>query len=246
MVFYHKCRRLLLYPQITKKDVMPRFLKECARSCAGICGAYKRLHQSLAVGYSLMALQTVFMAGLTLVYCLWISPHDIFDATTSNGIHDCSIVMFVIAERVPAAKKYRNAFEVIRQRVIDRISESDLDEVHSRETVKGLTADLAASGCYPIQSNFQYGTEVQFGVDEEALGQLSHILTDMAGNREPELDTGTGNLLPLDFSDGISYDDYNSSGAFGVQDQTQHYTTDPNSYTADYMASYGPSFGPLP
>jgi hypothetical protein len=225
MVFYHKCRRLLLYPQITKKDVTPRFLKECARSCAGICGAYKRLHQSLAVGYSLMALQTVFMAGLTLVYCLWISPHDIFDATTSNGIHDCSIVMFVIAERVPAAKKYRNAFEVIRQRVIDRISESDLDEVHSRETVKGLTADLAASGCYPIQSNF--------------------ILTDMAGNREPELDTGTDTLLPLDFSDGISYDDYNSSGAFVVQDETQHYTTDPNTYTADYMASYGPSFGPL-
>lgn len=63
MVFYHKCLRLLLYPQISKTNVAPRFLKECAKACAGICGAYKRLHQTLAVGYSFMALQTVFMAG---------------------------------------------------------------------------------------------------------------------------------------------------------------------------------------
>lgn len=88
-----------------------------------------------------MALQTVFMAGkfchlnlhlqiyvdnlsgLTLVYCLWIWLDEIFDMTTSNSIHDCSIVLFVIAERVPSAKKCRNAFEVIRQRVIDQVSQ---------------------------------------------------------------------------------------------------------------------------
>jgi hypothetical protein len=63
MVFYYKCLRLLLYPQISKKQVNPRFLKACADSCAGVCGTYKRLHQSMAVGYSMMALQTVFMAG---------------------------------------------------------------------------------------------------------------------------------------------------------------------------------------
>lgn len=63
MVFFYKCQRLLLYPQISKSTVAPRFLKECAKACAGVCGAYKRLHQSLAVGYSLLSLQTVFMAG---------------------------------------------------------------------------------------------------------------------------------------------------------------------------------------
>lgn len=63
LVFYYKCQRLLLYPHISETTVAPRLLKECARACAGVCGAYKRLHQSLAVGYSLMALQTVFMAG---------------------------------------------------------------------------------------------------------------------------------------------------------------------------------------
>lgn len=63
MIFFYKCQRLLLYPQLSKKTVAPRFLKECAKACAGVCGTYKRLHQALAVGYSLMSLQTVFMAG---------------------------------------------------------------------------------------------------------------------------------------------------------------------------------------
>jgi len=246
MIFYHKCRRLLLYPQITKKDVTPKFLKDCAGACAGICGAYKRLHQVLAVGYSLMALQTVFMAGLTLVYCLWISPHDIFDTTTTNGIHDCSVVLFVIAERVPAAKKYRNAFEIIRQRVIDRISDKDLSELDTRKSVPGLTADLAASGCYPIESNFHYASGEEFDVDEEAMGQLSHILTDMSGMYESGLASGTGNVQPQGFSDNRNYEDHDLSSSFGITDVSQFYDgapTDTNAYTAGYMYSYGPSNG---
>lgn len=63
LVFYYKCQRLLLYPQISHETVNPRFLRLCAKACAGVCGAYKRLHQNVAVGYSFMALQTVFMAG---------------------------------------------------------------------------------------------------------------------------------------------------------------------------------------
>lgn len=42
--------------------------------------------------------------------------------TTSNEIDECSTILFVIALRVQLAKKYRNAFKVIRQKVIDEIS----------------------------------------------------------------------------------------------------------------------------
>ncbi|KAF7555653.1 hypothetical protein G7Z17_g1983 [Cylindrodendrum hubeiense] len=172
LVFYYKVIRLVLYPQISKTNVAPRFLKGCAKACAGVCGAYKRLHQTLAVGYSLMALQTVFMAGLTLVYCFWISPEEIFDMTTSNGIHDCSIILFVIAERVPSAKKYRNAFEVIRQRVIDQISNAP--ERRAREAVAGLTEELAPSA-HLIQ------TSVPYEVDNCSFEEFSKIITDMTG-----------------------------------------------------------------
>lgn len=109
---------------------------------------------------------------MTLVYCIWISPDDIFDLTTSNGIHDCSIVLFVIAERVHSAKKYRNAFEVIRQRVIDQISRAP--ERRSREAVPGLTAELA-----PSAHSFQ--VDMPFGVDNGSFEEFSRIITDITG-----------------------------------------------------------------
>ncbi|KAI1344645.1 fungal-specific transcription factor domain-containing protein [Xylariaceae sp. FL0016] len=172
MVFYYKCQRLLLYPQICRQDVNSRFLKLCAKACAGVCRAYKTLHQSLAVGYSFMALQTVFMAGLTLVYCIWISPNDIFDMTTSSGIHDCSIILFVIAERVHSAKKYRNAFEVIRQQVIDKIAQAP--ERQPREAVTGLNEVLA-----PSAHSFEPNTP--FDVDMNSFEEFSQIIADMTG-----------------------------------------------------------------
>jgi hypothetical protein len=67
MVFYFKCLRLLLYPQLSKPHVNPRFLKACAAACGGVCQTYKRLHQTMSVGYSMMALQTVFLAGKFVV-----------------------------------------------------------------------------------------------------------------------------------------------------------------------------------
>ncbi|EXJ90263.1 hypothetical protein A1O1_03362 [Capronia coronata CBS 617.96] len=175
MIFYFKCQRLLLYPLISDPNVAPRFLKECARACAGVCGAYRRLHQTLPVGYSFMAVQTVFMAGLTLAYCIWISPDDIFDLTASNGIHDCSIVLFVIAERVHSAKKYRNAFEVIRQRLIDqKISSQTHASRRPREAVVGLTEELAPSV-------HTFDVNMPFEVDNGGYEQFSQIITDITG-----------------------------------------------------------------
>ncbi|KAK5710838.1 hypothetical protein LTR15_012815 [Elasticomyces elasticus] len=143
MVFYYKCHRLLLYPLISKPHPDGRYLKACAKVCGGVAQSYKRLHQTLSVGYSLMALQTVFMAGLTLVYCAWLSPEDIFNSTVSNDVNACCIVLFVrislpsrqhnaaeqlqrrvITERWPAARKYRDAFETVKQIVIDPLSDS--------------------------------------------------------------------------------------------------------------------------
>ncbi|KAM7194167.1 Fungal specific transcription factor domain containing protein [Naviculisporaceae sp. PSN 640] len=183
LVFYFKTLRLLLYPQLTRaahgEYIPPRFLKICARACAGACAAYKRLHQSLAAGFSIMALQTVFMAGLTLIYCIWISRADIFDMVTSNGINDCSIVLFVIAERVPAGKKYRNMFEIIRQRVIESIkslAREDGRKPSARQVVVGLGREVAAE--------YRDGSEdyrLSVAADEGSFEQFCQIMTAMTG-----------------------------------------------------------------
>jgi hypothetical protein len=190
-----------------------------------------------------MALQTVFMAGLTLVYCLWISPEEIFDATTSNGIHDCSIVLFVIADRVPAAKKYRNAFEVIRQRVIDRISTTAPAERRSRETVPGLTAELAASASYPFDAGQGSAGDEHFDVDEGSLEQLSYILTDMAGEQfpgymhHPEDDAYTSTYLDdgIDFAMSKGTQAYQYSGDIHLKD---NHGVELGNYNTEFSSSY--------
>jgi hypothetical protein len=65
----------------------------------------------------------LIITGLTLIYCTWISPEEIFSSATSNDINACSIVLFFITERWPGAKKYRDAFEAVKQNVIDPLAD---------------------------------------------------------------------------------------------------------------------------
>jgi hypothetical protein len=138
--------------------------------------------------------------GLTLVYCIWISPGDIFNTITSNGINDCSIILFVMAERNETAKKYRNAFEVIRQKVIDQIA--DGSNPNPREAVGGLAAQLQTAV-------HTFGVDQPFEVDKDGYDQFSYILADMTGGnflKEPmgmtnDINSGAELGASLDYED---------------------------------------------
>jgi len=63
MVYYHKCLRFLLHPLLSGPQTPLSFITRCAEACGGVCQTYKKLHQSISVGFSLMALHSVFLAG---------------------------------------------------------------------------------------------------------------------------------------------------------------------------------------
>lgn len=123
MIYYYQAMRFLLHPHITAAAAQLRYLTLAVDACGGICQTYKRLHQNITVGFSLMALHSVFFAGLTILYCAWKSPASIFTNSTRNSIHDCSIVLYIITERWPGAKKYRDLFEAIKSPVLDAIDQ---------------------------------------------------------------------------------------------------------------------------
>lgn len=104
-----------------------------------------------------------------MVYCIWRSPDDIFDMMTSNGIHDCSAVLFAIAERVASVKKYRNAFEAIRQGVIDRIAEAPRPRL--RDSIVALEEELRPQSSDNDCMLFDDGSYEEF----------SYIMADMTG-----------------------------------------------------------------
>jgi hypothetical protein len=142
MIYYYKTLRLLLYPHITTANINKDILVKCAEACGGVCRAYKNLHRQTSVGFSLIALYSVFLSGLNLVYCIWLSPKEVYKITTSNDLNSCSIVLYVITERWPGAKKYRDAFESIKQCVLDLIESSDQPRKPLINLNPGLRATL--------------------------------------------------------------------------------------------------------
>ncbi|PVH96033.1 hypothetical protein DM02DRAFT_632338 [Periconia macrospinosa] len=166
MVYYYKCIRFLLYPYLLSgKHIDPACLQKCVDACGGVCQTYKRLHQKSSVGFSLMALHSIFLAGLTLVYCVWISPEQAFGLKSSNDLNACSIVLYIIAERWPAAKKYRDVFDNIKQTVLESIEEHGLE---GRKVITSLRPTLQDT-----LSAMREG--------EEGRQQFEAMLVDMAG-----------------------------------------------------------------
>lgn len=75
---------------------------------------------------SFLSLQPYFLAkfypGLTLIYCMWHSPQDMAIPRATSAIHSCSSMLYVMAERWSPAQQYRNAFERVKDNIIQYIS----------------------------------------------------------------------------------------------------------------------------
>ncbi|KAM0327152.1 hypothetical protein ACHAQA_006283 [Verticillium albo-atrum] len=109
---YHKGLLALftvLLPTLAPQDA--RFLT-CARSAASVCTAYKRLNQQGTLSYTMVSLHSCFVAGLTLVYCLWrdrgLWGYDALEATRA-----CSRSLTIFGEKWPGAVKYRDIFDAL-------------------------------------------------------------------------------------------------------------------------------------
>lgn len=91
------------------------------RAAGSICQTHKQLHQSLDYGHSFIAVQTVFVAGITLLYALWTYQQQAWSVTLANDIRACSLVLFVMGERAPWVRKYRDAFELLVTAAMDKL-----------------------------------------------------------------------------------------------------------------------------
>ncbi|KIV85596.1 hypothetical protein PV11_01274 [Exophiala sideris] len=121
MIQYHKAIRLLLQPflSIMPQDD-PRILL-CLEASGQICQIFKRLHSRHLYGHSFIALHSIFIAGLTMCYCLWKAP-GLWSLQTSNDLRACSSVLCIIAERAPTARGYSNAMDELINATTEHIA----------------------------------------------------------------------------------------------------------------------------
>ncbi|KAK7918220.1 transcriptional regulatory protein [Apiospora marii] len=141
-------------------------VRRCADACGGVCRTYKKLHQSLPNGFSSIDLRSVFLAGVTLVYCAWALPKEVASINASNDMNACSIVLYIITERLPAARKYRDIYETIKSMALESIETS---QYQARRAITKLRPCIQGA-LLALQSD-------QF--DEQ--DKLSAMLLDMTG-----------------------------------------------------------------
>ncbi|WQF78820.1 hypothetical protein CDEST_03834 [Colletotrichum destructivum] len=109
---YHKSVLSLftvLLPTLKTSDT--RFVTT-ARSAACVCTAYKRLNQQKTLSYTMTALHSCFVAGLTLVYCLW-RDRSLFSYDALEATRACSQSLTIFGEKWPGAVKYRDIFDAL-------------------------------------------------------------------------------------------------------------------------------------
>jgi hypothetical protein len=121
MLHYNRAVRLLIQPFLPLLPITDPYYQICLLAAGNICQSHKRLHQTLEYGHSFLAVQTVFMAGITLLYALWTHTDQVWSVRMSNDIRACSTVLFVMGERAAWVKKYRDAFELLVNAAMEKL-----------------------------------------------------------------------------------------------------------------------------
>ncbi|KAK8056216.1 transcriptional regulatory protein [Apiospora rasikravindrae] len=120
-IHYYRCIRFLLYPRLAKSPTNMKYLELCANACSGIITDYRRLHHVFPVGFSALSIQSVFLAGLTLIYCAWLAPASFL--SVDGPLTDCQLLLYIVTERYPSARKYRDVFERIKKTIMGLVAQ---------------------------------------------------------------------------------------------------------------------------
>ncbi|PLB42450.1 putative C6 transcription factor [Aspergillus candidus] len=121
LLHYNRALRLLIQPFLPSLPLTDPYYHVCLRAAGNVCQTHKRLHQTLEYGHSFLAVQTVFISGITLLHALWTHAAHVWSVQMSNDIRACSTVLFVMGERASWVKKYRDAFELLVNAAMEKL-----------------------------------------------------------------------------------------------------------------------------
>jgi len=136
---YHKTMRMLTQPFLGLLNAEDPYFQQCVTSAGQICQIHKRLHQTPEYGHSFIAVHTVFVAGITLLYCLWLGREKVWSFGVSNNLRACSYVLSIMGERAPWVRRYRDVYEGLVEATMAALEKNNEDAVRAE--------DQAWSGC---------------------------------------------------------------------------------------------------
>jgi hypothetical protein len=205
---YHKARRSLLQPLLT--DCGPQHsptlsdYTSCADASGQICQHYRLLHRLSALPFTLRDLHAVLIAGFTSLYCIAARPV-LYNAQNAGAIGACSTVLYVIAEQWEGARRYRDTFETVAEKLVAMVTVAQseprsnvLESTGGITPAQGLRPQNQTQNKFPVQSqnrrwsstdadrSFQPGTQTSTvggssiveGIDPDLPGMFGSIVED--------------------------------------------------------------------
>lgn len=141
LFYYYKSIRHLIQPYLELLDPNDKLFKECQAAAGQICQSIKNYHAKTFYGFSILNIHLVFIAGITLIYCLWLQRNrddmrrkllgddkkhtrptvseDLFRGL--DDLRACSISLYVMSERTKFALSFRDTFEEIMNATIGNL-----------------------------------------------------------------------------------------------------------------------------
>ncbi|KAH8886166.1 hypothetical protein GQ53DRAFT_727960 [Thozetella sp. PMI_491] len=186
LLHYYRAVRLLFHPFLSILRSGDPYYKACLDAVGQICQIHKRLHQHSDYGHSFIAVQTVFVSGITMLYCLWTRPTEVWSVKVSNDIRACSSVLFVMGERAAEVRKYRDSFEMLVNATMDRLHQDSQPSEFSRtgDSVMRDAGPLGSSARATVQPDpgpggAPFAEGVPPGLQDKAeigQGEHTHVL----------------------------------------------------------------------
>lgn len=103
--------------------------------------AYRSLNAQKTLTYTIIALHDCFIAGLTLIYCLWRNP-SLFDFDALEATRACSLCLTIFGEKWPGAVKYRDIFDAASGSLLRTIVGGGNSHPSKSSTDRGHTSTL--------------------------------------------------------------------------------------------------------
>jgi hypothetical protein len=113
MLHFHRDVRLLIQPFLSTIEPTSELFRRCVDAAGQVCQIHKRLHQTPEYGHSFVAVHTVFVSGITLLYALWKGSSWSF--SISNDIRAASCVLSIMGERASWIRRFRDEFDALTE-----------------------------------------------------------------------------------------------------------------------------------
>lgn len=124
--------RVQITNQNERGKAVEAVFSRCLFAAKDICHSYRRQFIGKPTTCTWGALHNLFLAGLTYLYCLWMSPEarrlSRHDQISSTCI-DCTMVLVVLAERWADAAPYRDIFEALASSTMTMIANSQQGDI---------------------------------------------------------------------------------------------------------------------